>query len=127
MRWFRRNRKFSGQLALFALALQFYLSFGHIHPDDIYGPVNLPLSTGLIVTLPAVESVSALPAAPPTIGDDICAICASMYMLGTSCVPDTPQVAPPAEVSVPQRVERIAVLVVPATRAPFQSRAPPVT
>ena len=40
MGWFRAYRKFGGRLALFALALQFYLSFAHIHPDDIYGPVG---------------------------------------------------------------------------------------
>ncbi len=56
MRWFRAYGTFGGRLALFALALQFYLSFAHIHPDDIYGPVGVPLSVAETVNLPAAES-----------------------------------------------------------------------
>ena len=37
MRWFRANRILGSRLALFALAVQFVLAFGHIHHDDIYG------------------------------------------------------------------------------------------
>ena len=37
MRWFRTNRRFAGTLALFALALQFTLAFGHIHLRDFAG------------------------------------------------------------------------------------------
>ena len=37
MRWFRANARLSGKIALFAMALQFVLSFGHIHAEDIYG------------------------------------------------------------------------------------------
>ena len=59
MRWFRAYRKFGGRLALFALALQFYLSFAHIHPDDIYGPVGQALSVAEAVNLPARNSFKA--------------------------------------------------------------------
>jgi hypothetical protein len=31
MRWFRSNRHFGARLALIALALQFVLTFGHVH------------------------------------------------------------------------------------------------
>ena len=37
MRWFWANRIFGGRLALFALAVQLALSFGHIHREDIFG------------------------------------------------------------------------------------------
>jgi hypothetical protein len=37
MRWVRTNRRFCGTLALFALALQLALSFGHIHLRDFAG------------------------------------------------------------------------------------------
>ena len=37
MRWFRANKTFGSRLALFALAVQFVLAFGHIHHEDIYG------------------------------------------------------------------------------------------
>ncbi len=35
MRWSRINRRWGGRLALFALALQLGLSFGHIHAEDL--------------------------------------------------------------------------------------------
>ena len=37
MRWFRANKTFGSRLALFALAVQFVLAFGHIHHEDIFG------------------------------------------------------------------------------------------
>ena len=37
MRWFRTNCRFYGALALFALALQITLSFGHVHIRDFAG------------------------------------------------------------------------------------------
>ena len=37
MLWFRANRILGSRLALFALAVQFIVAFGHIHRDDIYG------------------------------------------------------------------------------------------
>ena len=36
MGWFRSNRRGSGMLALFALAVQFVVAFGHVHlPNDL--------------------------------------------------------------------------------------------
>ena len=60
---FRAYRKFGGRLALFALALQFYLSFAHIHPDDIYGPVAKRCIT--TVNLPAAKSFKSIPEGQP--------------------------------------------------------------
>ncbi len=127
MGWFRAYRNIGGRLALFALAVQFYLSFAHIHPDDIYGPVGNSLLAAEKVALPAVESVRALPAHAPWYSDDaLCPICETMYLLGTSSVPETPQVLPVASISRPaERPAIIAALVLAPRRALFQSRAPP--
>ena len=127
MDWFRGHRKFGGRLALFALALQFYLSFGHIHPEDIYGSANTSLSNAAKIVLPASDAGKSLTtdhaANEP---DDICAICATMYLLGTSSVPEAPQVLPVALITRPARhFIRIADAVIAPRRAPFQSRAPP--
>ena len=35
MHWFRSRMRSCGRLALFALALQMVLSFGHMHRDDL--------------------------------------------------------------------------------------------
>jgi len=42
MNWFRSTIRPFAQLALFALALQMVVSFGHMHPDDLGLP---PLAT----------------------------------------------------------------------------------
>jgi hypothetical protein len=128
MRWFRAYRKFGGRVALFALALQTYLSFGHIHPDDIWGPVGGSLDAAETVVLPSAESARAIPADQPWYsGDAFCPICETMYFLGTSFTPEAPQVLPPALATRP--VEHSAIvtaLFIAPRRAGFQSRAPPL-
>ena len=127
MGWSRAYRRFGGRLALFALALQFYLSFAHIHPDDIYGPVGQALSVAETVNLPAAESFNAIPPDQPWYtGDGLCPICETIYFLSTSFTPDAPGVQPPTFSS--RRAEHAvapAAFVVTPRRAPFQSRAPP--
>ena len=61
MNWIRSNKRFGARLALFALTLQFYLSFAHIHPDDIYGPAGQALSVAETVNLPCAESFNSIP------------------------------------------------------------------
>jgi hypothetical protein len=124
---FRAYRRFGGRLALFALALQFYLSFAHIHPDDIYGPVGQALSVAEAVNLPAAESFKPIPAdAPWYSGDALCPICETIYFLSTSFAPETPEVLALSLVSRPAEHSAIpAARFVTPRRAPFQSRAPP--
>jgi hypothetical protein len=127
MRWFRANRKIGGRLALFALALQFCLAFGHIHPQDLYGSAQRPLSAATQIALPdaAPQSLSAGYAANHA--DDFCAICETMFMLGSSATPEAPQLLAPIPLIRPaQQVSRTAALFVAPRRAPFQSRAPPI-
>jgi hypothetical protein len=125
---FRTHRKFGGLLALFALAAQFYLSFGHIHPEDIYGPAEVTLPVGAQVALPAAQALRPIPD-DQMLGhaDELCPICEAMYFLATSSMPAAPQVAPVtfAMRSV-EHLFRIEALVIVPRRAPFQSRAPPL-
>ena len=87
MRWLRTNRRFVGTLALLALALQFTLSFGHIHLRDFAG-------------VPGVAAAQAQPTTPdptrdPGTGhstDDYCLICATANLAGTLVLPS--QIAP---------------------------------
>jgi hypothetical protein len=128
MVWFRASRKLGGGVALFALALQFYLSFAHIHPEDIYGPANLPLSSAAQIALPAASASSSLTSDhTASLPDDICAICATMYLLGSSSVPAAPQVSPVALIWRPAgHFFRVAHIFSAPRRTGFQSRAPPV-
>jgi hypothetical protein len=127
MGWFRANRTFGGGLALFALALQLWLSFAHIHPEDIYGPAKLPLSSAAQIASQPANAAKLLPAQRASHhGTDICAICATIYLLSSSATPQTLQFRPLAFNSRPtEHFIASAALVVAARRAPFQSRAPP--
>lgn len=128
MGWFRAYRKCGGRLALAALALQFYLSFAHIHPEDIYGPVGGSLSAAQSVVLPSAQSLKAVPSDEPWYsGEAFCPICETIYFLATSFNPKAPQVLPRPIVckAVPPFLG-ITALVIAPRRAPFQSRAPPV-
>ena len=73
MKWFRSNIKRGSRLALFALAIQFVLSFGHFHavaaqatqaiqPDT--APFELSYANGL--TAPSAVSDSAQQQSPST-------------------------------------------------------------
>jgi hypothetical protein len=121
MRWVRAKRKYGGALALFALALQFMLSFAHLHPEDIFGP------GGPSFTLSATERSQPLSSDPhPSHNDDYCAICATMYLLGSSPIPEAPPLLPLSFAW--QRIDRFDHTVatfVALRRRPFQSRAPP--
>jgi hypothetical protein len=125
MRWFRSNRKTGGRLALFALALQFVLSFGHIHREDIYGTAPAAAAP----TTAALTSVDRLPSAPSDPSskhtDDYCAICATISLLSNSFVAALPQLPLPAVSHVVDHDDYIAALSVPPRRTSFQSRAPP--
>jgi hypothetical protein len=128
MRWFRAYRKSGGRLALFALALQFFVSFAHIHPDDIYGPVGNALSVAEAVNLPAAESFKSIPAGQPWYsGDALCPICETIYFLSTSFTPDAPEILPLAFLARPTEHSAVrAALFIAPRRTAFQSRAPPI-
>ena len=124
---FRAHRRFGGRLALFALALQFYLSFAHIHPDDIYGPVGRALFAAETVNLPTGESYKPIPAGQPWYsGDALCPICETIYFLSISSTPDAPEVLQLTFSSRPAVHSAVhTALFIAPRRAPFQSRAPP--
>lgn len=126
MRWFRANRKTGGRLALFALALQFVLSFGHIHREDIYGPAYGP--AGKIAAASSLDKSPSHPSnQPSTHGDDYCAVCASISLLSNSFIAAAPQLPLPAAFHVVEHAVDVAAFSVPPRRASaFQSRAPPI-
>jgi len=114
------------RLALFALAMQMAVSFGHMHRDDLgLPPLSAPDQTHF-------TSNSALPPAGPAdqdhhpASDDYCPICASMALVATA-MPALPPV-----LIVPAPIPRVWPAQLPArtlsTRVAlsFQARAPPL-
>jgi hypothetical protein len=113
-------------LALFALALQMIVSFGHMHRDDL----GLPPLAG---AGGASIAFAAAPGSQPPAGqhhqpasDDYCAICANMALLATS-MPSLPPV-----LVTPEPIRRVWASLASVQSPPkqislsFQARAPPV-
>jgi hypothetical protein len=122
MRWFRANRILGSRLALFALAVQFVLAFGHIHHEDIYGSARPALAMAAAVP----GGSQPLPANHPSKhSDDYCAICATVSLLGNSFVAAAPTLPLPAASHAIEQINRVAAIFIAPRRAPFQSRAPP--
>jgi hypothetical protein len=128
MAWIRSNRRPAAWVALFAVALQFCLSFGHIHPDDIYGPVGESLTVAEAVVLPSAESIRSIAADQPWYDDDaLCPICETMYFLNTAFTPAVPQGLPLPFVTRPvEHTATIGAFFIAPRHAIFQSRAPPI-
>jgi hypothetical protein len=123
MRWFRTNRTLCGRLALLALAVQFVVSFGHIHREDIFGSARAAPS----VAVPVADASQPSPGNHPAKhSDDYCAICATISLLGHSFVAAAPALPPPPPVAhTIAHVDRAAAIAITPRRAAFQSRAPP--
>jgi|SRR5215472_4918364 len=90
MRWFRSHIRSGSRLALFALALQLFVTFGHVHLDG--------LLSGPATSAAAVRHATASLHNPrdtsqqaPGLADDDCPICALIQLANAS----PPSVAPP--------------------------------
>ena len=137
MKWFRSNIKHGARLALFALAVQFALSFGHFHwlaatqatPVVQSGLTQADTAKGLA----AVGDQAAAQQQPPANHDrdhpssDPCAICAVIAMAGTVLF------ATPPLLQLPQAVEFLYLttdaefLHLKSAGVAFQPRAPPAS
>ena len=118
MRWVRAKLRAGARLALFALAVQTALSFGHVHVGDARHAAPLA-STG---TQPTGSAPTQHPVHD---ADGYCAICATIHLAATSSLPQPPQLPVPFAARPVEHANCIATSFFSARRAPFQSRAPP--
>jgi hypothetical protein len=94
MRSWRLRRQATVWLGVFALLLQQYLSFGHIHIDRIASPA---VATVHSVGKSTARGDEQTPSGP---SDEDCPICAAMMLLSAAgLLPAAPLVAGPAEFS----------------------------
>jgi hypothetical protein len=120
MHWFRSKRIGVTWLALFALAGQLTLSFGHV---DL-GKVGLALSSGAGKS--AASVFRSPPQKSPTDGvGDFCAICASISLARTLLVPTSPALVPPNPFLNKLRWSLAAVEPASFDHLFFNARAPP--
>jgi hypothetical protein len=93
MRWFRSHRLKVAPLALFALACQFVLAFGHDHPGRLAGNSGHWAIAAAAATVATADLPSSpRPNNPSGPGEDFCAICASIGVAGALVIPPTPTV-----------------------------------
>ncbi|MGY4477316.1 DUF2946 family protein [Bradyrhizobium sp. USDA 3364] len=140
MKWFRKHIRTGSRLALFALAVQFVLSFGHFHP--IAAAQAAPAThTGLSLVDLAYIGTSATPdlavqvtgTAPPARHDndrhpaDHCAICTVISLASSMLFTAPPVLLLPEAVELLLRTTNAEFVHLKSAHAAFHSRAPPLS
>lgn len=132
MKWFRRHIKTGSRLALFALALQFVLSFGHFHFDTaaaaaLQGQADVAHAQSLApdAASPAQQQPSGHDDGQPANGP--CAICAVMAMANQTLLATAALVPLPDTIQQSFLVTHAGSALPGSPRPAFQSRAPPVS
>lgn len=132
MKWFRSNIRHGARLAMFAMLVQFALTFGHSHWFAQAAPLVQSQLTdsgkgSASIDRAAVEKQS--PAAPDREqpGDDNCAICALVAMAGTVMSATPPLLLLPQAVELLYRTTDAEFVHLNSARTAFQPRAPPVS
>jgi hypothetical protein len=123
MKWVRSNIRRVSHVALFALVIQFALSFGHVH------------AIAAQATPAAIAQTAQSLPAPQPLSDhgsgehpgDICAICVVMAMASTAMFAMPPVVLLPYAAEFSYMVAAAEFVRVAHLRVAFQPRAPPVS
>lgn len=117
MQWVRSNIRLGARVAMFALAIQLVLSFGHFHAIASQAA-------------PSIQSAQQqLPAQNPDSdqhSDDVCAICAVVSLANTAVAAAPPALPIPQAFKLAQPATNTTFAHPRPTRTAFQSRAPPL-
>ena len=127
MRWFRSNIRGCARLALVALAVQFALTFGHIHLDGgaaLASSQSASLSAAKHAVAPAAEARDQNPKSKGTVNFD-CPICALIQLASTSAPSVAAPVPVPAVVSGTVLETADEVRPASALHFAFLARGPP--
>jgi len=137
MKWFRSNVQHGTRLALFALAVQFVLSFGHFHAIAARAVPALQSGTShfdisVAGRLPAPDAVTQSTPQQPGSNrdsdqqpDDFCAICAVVAMANAALFATPPVLLPPQAVEFLYLTTDTGFVHRNPARVAFQPRAPP--
>src|SRR5258708_22120935 len=137
MKWFRSNLKHGSRLALFALVVEFALSFGHFHgvaalaaPAPQSSPIQFDLSYADGLATPVAESAPRqAPSGPDSdqSSNDPCAICAVIALANAVLFATPPVLLLPQAVEFLYLATDAAFVHLNAIALAFQPRAPPVS
>jgi hypothetical protein len=128
MKWFRSNIRHGARLALFALLVQFALSFGHNHGFVQAAPL-LKSSLQQIDGHKGTTLDRQSPANPDQDqqGDDNCAICFVVSMASTMLFATPPLLLLPQAFEFLHLATDVEFLHLGSAGTAFQPRAPPVS
>ena len=141
MKWFRSNIRHGARLAIFAMLVQFALTFGHSHwfaqatplaqaslqQTDGAKDSTKNSAKGATTDRAAVQKQS--PAVPDREhpGEDNCAICAVVAMAGTVISATPPVLLLPQAIELLYRTTDAEFLHLKSAGTAFQPRAPPAS
>ena len=135
--WFRKHVKAGSRLALFALAIQFAVSFGHVHvasaqaaPAVQSGLTAADLAIATTLAAQAAHSEAAQPQQPAGHDDDqhrvnACAICAALSLANNGLFATPPVLELPRTFEHLYRTTDAEFAHLGSLHPPFRSRAPP--
>src|SRR3954451_15724088 len=139
MNWFRKHLKHGSRLALFSLAIQFALSFGHSHRAAAQAApaiqthvtdADFAYAAGVAAQTAADEvSQKQQPSTPDTDQQpaDACAICAVMSLAGNVLFATPPLLQLPQAVDFLYLTTDAEFVHLGSVHFAFQSRAPPAS
>ena len=128
MSWFRSRSRLGAYLALFALAFQLAVSFGHVHLEHFTPPSAAMGASTLAGAPPSTDDLTAPsnPAGREHPADDYCPICTLIHLAGALVPAETPSLPVPT-VFDRLRLEAAAEFDLTASHAAlFRARAPPI-
>ncbi len=123
MNWVRSKVRQAALLALFALAVQLVLSFGHFHSEGLAHASAAQATAQQRIT----TNLSTSHQHPEGIAEDYCAICASIELLDTLVATVAPVHPVPPTFAVRTQTASADFALPDLTRAAFRSRAPPLS
>jgi len=148
MKWFRSNIRLGSRLALFALAIQFLLAFGHFHGSSaeaahasmdakqsrLHHAVHFAASHVDLLDRPSHANASGqgrlqtssdhAPAGEPA---DHCEICAVVALANAMVVATPPYLAGPQAAAFSYSATGTELVALNSARVAFQPRAPPIS
>jgi hypothetical protein len=132
MKWLRSNIKHGSRLALFALALQFALSFGHFHgvAAQAAPAVQSGSADSLSAAATAGEDARQQPASNHDSDrqqGDVCAICAVLALANTMLFAAPPLLLLPQAIEILYLSTDAEFIHLNSVRVAFQPRAPPIS
>ena len=125
MDWFRSRARSGACLALFALAVQLAVSFGHVHLDGAAFGRSPALERGEAT---AVATTAPDPGSSeiPALADDCCVVCALIHLAGTLVTAAAPPLPLPIRCGRLRLAAPVAFDLTGAPLALFEARAPPI-